>query len=83
MADWKAAEDAEYRDFFYIEELSSNDGTTQRLTGISVTETVQHLKRAIAQHLGNPGSWSSITVIYTGQELTNRMSPVLLMRPAC
>jgi hypothetical protein len=74
MSDWKTTKDEEGRDFLYIEELNSNDGTSRRLTGIRTTQSVQDLKKAIAAELSNPEGWSTISVAFTDKELDNRES---------
>jgi len=68
----KEAEEAEYRDFLYVEEINSNDGESRRLTGISTSHTVQFLKRAIASELRSPQTWSQIMLVYVNQELSDR-----------
>lgn len=71
MSDWKAAEDAESHDFLYMEEVNSNDGASSRLTGINPSATVQDLKKAIAVELKNPAAWSSVSVVFANQELSD------------
>ena len=68
MSDWKQ------RDYLFIEELNSNDGIEQRLTGFKSSQTVQDLKQAIAVKLNNPEGWSSVSLFYFGKELANRKS---------
>lgn len=72
MSDWKAADEAECRDFLYIEEINSNDGTSRRLTGIKTTQSVQDLKKAIATELNNPQGWNSVSVAFADKELSDR-----------
>ena len=74
MWDWKAAQEQEYRDFLYIEEVNSNDGISQRLTGIKTTQSVRDLKKAIATELKNPEGWSSISLAFADKELSDRES---------
>ena len=74
MSDWKAAEEREYRDFLYIEEVNSNDGMSRRLTGIKTTQSVQDLKKAIAAELNNPEGWSSVSIAFADKELNDRKS---------
>ncbi|KAF8847812.1 hypothetical protein BDZ45DRAFT_681649 [Acephala macrosclerotiorum] len=71
MSDWKPAEEGEYRDFLYIEEVNSNDGTSRRLTGINTTQSVQDLKKAIAAELKNPEGWSSVSLAFADKELSD------------
>jgi hypothetical protein len=77
MADWKTAEEQEYRDFLYIEEVNSNDGSSRRLTGITTSQTVQDLKKLVAAELQNPQGWSSVLVAFADKELSDRESIVL------
>jgi hypothetical protein len=72
MANWKEDEEESYRDFLYIEEIDSNEGRSRRLTGISTSQTVQHLKRTIASDLKNPQCWNSLQVAFAGQALSDR-----------
>ena len=74
MSDWKPTDEAEYRDFLYIEEVNSNDGTSRRLTGIKTTQSVQDLKKAIAAELKNPEGWSSVSIAFADKELSDRES---------
>jgi hypothetical protein len=76
MSNWKAAEEQEYQDFLYIEEINSNDGMSRRLKGIKTTQNVQDLKKAIAAEFGNPGGWSSVSVAFANKELSDR-EPIL------
>ena len=57
-------------DFLYVEELNANDGESKRLNGISISQTVEALKRKIAIELGNVNLWTGISVAFIGQELT-------------
>jgi hypothetical protein len=72
MSDWKTKEDQDGRNYLYIEELNSNDGTSRRLAGIKTTQSVKDLKKAIAAELNNPEGWSTISVAFTDKELDNR-----------
>lgn len=72
MADWKSAEERQFGDFLYVEEVNSNEGLSRRLTGINTSRSVQDLKKAIATELGNPEGWSNITVAFADKELGDR-----------
>jgi hypothetical protein len=73
MSHWRAAEERNFQDFLYIEEVNSNNGVSRRLTGIKTTQSVQDLK-AIAAELNNPEEWSSISIAFADQGLDNRKS---------
>jgi hypothetical protein len=70
MANWKATEEQSYRDFLYIEEVNSNDTASHRISGIATSQSVEDLKKSIAASLGNPDGWSSISVAFAGQDLS-------------
>jgi hypothetical protein len=72
MSDWSESVVEAPRDSLLIEELNANNGISQRITGIKISDTVEVLKRCIAVHLRNPGGWSSIEVAFAGQNLINR-----------
>lgn len=75
---WKDAEEAEHRDFLYVEEINSSDGESKRLTGIPTSQTVEYLKRTIASELRSPQSWSQIMLVYVDRELSDRKCGVWL-----
>ncbi len=66
----------------YIEEINANEGVKKRLTGISTTQSVEELKKAIAADLKNPEGWSSMSLAYCDQELSDRefMFKILLRK---
>ncbi len=71
MSDWGAAEKAEFKNFLYIEEVNANDGVSLRLNGISISNSVKDLKKAIARELKNEAAWESIAVAFADTELSN------------
>jgi hypothetical protein len=72
MSDWKPENEGECQDFLYIEEINSNDGTSQRLTGINTSQSVKDLKKAIATELKNPEGWQSVSIAFADKELSDR-----------
>jgi hypothetical protein len=74
MSHWRVAEERDFQDFLYIEEVNSNDGVSRRLTGIKTTQSVQDLKKAIAAELNNPEEWSSISIAFADKGLDDRKS---------
>jgi hypothetical protein len=54
----------------FVEELNANDGDPIRLDNLSVSDTVQHLKRATAEKIGQPSQWNDLTFIFIEEELT-------------
>jgi hypothetical protein len=65
-------EEESYRNFLYIEEVNSNDTTSRRISGITTIQSVEDLKKSIASTLGHPDGWSSISVAFAGQDLSER-----------
>ncbi|KAG4441755.1 hypothetical protein IFR05_002746 [Cadophora sp. M221] len=73
MTDWKPNEEGAQK-FLYIEEVNSNDGLSQRLNGVPTTQTVQGLRKLIAEQLSDPQGWKDISIAFADTELsgTNR-----------
>lgn len=75
MAEPKELESQEYRDFLYIEETTSNDERSERLNNISMSQTVEQLKRSIAVAQGYRSDWRSLELAYGGTRLSDGMLP--------
>ena len=69
IMDWK---DTDFN-FIFVEEINSDGGGVNKaLQGLSVDDTVEALKRAIATELRTPQQWSSVTVFNAAQEMDKR-----------
>lgn len=56
--------------FLYIEDVRSIGSNKRRLNGIGRSNSVMDLMKASAAELGVSESWSGISMVYGGKELT-------------
>ncbi|KAH6716731.1 hypothetical protein BKA61DRAFT_732989, partial [Leptodontidium sp. MPI-SDFR-AT-0119] len=70
MTEWKPDEEGS-QNFLYIEEVNSNDGLSRRLNGVPTSQTVQKLKKSIAEQLSIPQVWNRISNAFADKELSD------------